>query len=100
MSVLVIRRRHARRHRLRKYRVLIDGRQRAEIGDDETVQAPVTPGEHVVRVQVGWRGSRELKLEIAHGDILRLECRPKAIPLLGLMYVWWRNDFISLETTS
>ncbi len=100
MSVLVIRRAHARRHRLRKYRLVIDGRQRAELGDDETVQAPVTPGEHVIRVQIGWRGSRELKLDVAHGAIVRLECRPKAIPLLGLMYVYWRHDYISLETAS
>jgi hypothetical protein len=100
MTVLVIRRRHARRHRQRKYRVVVDGRQRAEVGDDETVQAPVTPGEHVVRVQVGLRGSRALKVEVAHGQIVRLECGPRAIPLLGLMYVIWRDDFISLETVT
>jgi hypothetical protein len=100
MSVLVIRRTHARRHRLRKYRVMIDGRQRAEIGDDETVQAPVTPGEHAVRVQVGWRGSRQLSLEVPHGAIVRLECGPRAIPLLGLIYVYWRNDYIWLETVN
>jgi hypothetical protein len=101
MSVIVVRRIHAQwRDRRAGYRVIVDGRQRVAIGDDETVQIPVTPGVHAVRVERGWRGSKELKVEIAHGQILRFECGPNRILFLGLLYLYWRNQYIWLNTVT
>ena len=60
MTVLVIRRLPGKQDREYPYRVLIDGRQRAEVGDDATVQIGLTPGEHRVSLRVKWCGSREL----------------------------------------
>ena len=79
--------------------MLVDGVQRAEVGDDATVQIGLTPGEHRVRLRVKWCGSRDTPFTIAPGEILRMECRPKGIPLLALLYITlWRNDYIALET--
>ena len=99
MTVLVIRRVASAQDREYPYRVLVDGRQRAEVGDDSTVQIGLTPGEHRVSLRVKWCGSRELPVAIQPGEIVRMECRPKAKPLLALLYITlWRNDYIALET--
>jgi hypothetical protein len=101
VTVLVVRRvRHAQ-DRQYAYSVVVDGRQRAEIGDDSTVQIGLTPGEHRVRLRVKWCGSRELKFTIEPGAIVRMECRPKAKSLLALLYITiWRNDYIALDTVN
>ena len=102
MSVLVIRRVHvAWQDRARDYRVLVDGQQRAQVGDDSTVQIPVTPGEHVVRLTVDWCRSKDLRVALEHGQIVRLECRPNASPWLALLYITiWRGNYISLNTVA
>jgi hypothetical protein len=87
--------------RARDYRVLVDGQQRAMIGNDSTVQIGVTPGEHVVRLKVDWCSSPEVAVTIPHGAIVRLECRPNAGALSALLYVTiWRNRYISLTTVT
>ena len=99
MTVLVIRRLSDKRDRQYPWRVLVDGRQRAEVGDDATVQIGLTPGEHRVSLRVKWCGSRELPLTIAPGEIVRVQCRPNVRPLLALLYITlWRKRYIALET--
>ena len=100
MTVLVIRRLpRPKQDRDQVYRVLVDGAQRAEVGDDSTVQIGLTPGEHRVCLRVKWCGSREVPISIEPGQILRMDCRPKGIAVLALLYITlWRNDYISLET--
>jgi hypothetical protein len=99
MTVLVIRRVASAQDREYPYRVLVDGCQRAEVGDDSTVQIGLNPGEHRVSLRVKWCGSRELPVTIHPGEIVRMECRPKAKPLLALLYITlWRNDYIALDT--
>jgi hypothetical protein len=101
VTVLVVRRVPSAKDRDYPYRVLVDGRQRAEIGDDSTVQIGLTPGEHRVSLRVKWCGSRELPVTIQPGEIVRVECRPNAKPLLALLYITlWRNDYIALETVN
>jgi hypothetical protein len=102
LSVLVIRRaHHSWRDRARNYRVLVDGRQRAELGDDETIQIPVTPGQHVVLLKIDWCRSRDLQVDIRHGEIVRLECKPHPLPFLVLLYITiWRDKYISLDTVT
>jgi hypothetical protein len=102
MTVLVIRRAHSKwTDRARSYKVLVDGQQRAQIGDDAVVQVPVTPGRHVVRLEIDWCRSPDLACDLAHGEILRLECGPNASPLLALLYITiWRKNYIRLEMAS
>ena len=102
MTVLVVRRvRWPRQDREYAYRVVVDDQRRAEIGDDDTVQIGLTPGEHRVRLEVKWCRSREVEFTISPGEIVRMECRPKAKPLLAPLYVTiWRNDYIELDTVT
>jgi len=84
-----------------KYPLLdaVDGVQRAELVDDATAQIGLTPGEHRVEVRVKWCGSREVPITLEPGQILRMECRPRGIPLLALLYITlWRNRYIAIET--
>jgi hypothetical protein len=98
VTVLVVRRVGHAQDREYAYNVLVDGRQQAQVGDDSTVQIGLTPGEHRVQLRVKWCGSRELAFTIKPGEIVRMECRPKARPLLALLYITiWRNDYIALE---
>jgi hypothetical protein len=99
VTVLVVRRLPGSQDREYPYRVLVDGRQRAEVGNDSTVQIGLTPGEHRVELRVKWCGSREMPFTIQPGEIVRMECRPNVRPLLALLYITlWRNRYISLET--
>ena len=99
MTVLVIRRVADARDREYPYRVMVDGRQRAEVGNNATVQIGVTPGEHRVSLRVKWCGSREMPFTIQPGEIVRMQCRPNSKALLALLYITlWRNDYIALET--
>jgi hypothetical protein len=100
LTVLVVRRAHVPwRDYTRDYRVLVDGQQRAQLGDDSAVQIPVTPGEHVVRLGLDWCRSKDLRFTIEHGQIVRLECRPNGSPWLALLYITiWRDQYILLTT--
>ena len=58
------------------------------VGNDATVQIPLTPGDHVVRVQ-GRAGAARAKCQftIRHGEIVRLECQAKVSPWLAPLYL-------------
>jgi hypothetical protein len=99
VTVLVMRRLPGKQDREYPYRVIVDGRQRAELVDDSTVQIGLVPGEHRVGLSVKWCGSREIVFTIQPGEIVRMECRPNVRPLLALLYITlWRNNYIALET--
>jgi hypothetical protein len=99
MTVLVMRRLPGKQDREYPYRVIVDGRQRAELVDDSTVQIGLTPGEHRVGLNVKWCWSREIEFTIRPGQIVRMECRPNVRPLLALLYITlWRKRYIALET--
>ena len=99
MTVLVMRRLPGKQDREYPYRVIVDGRQRAQLVDDSTVQIGLTPGEHRVGLNVKWCGSREVVFTIQPGEIVRMECRPNVRPLLALLYITlWRKRYIALET--
>jgi len=99
VTVLVIRRLPGKQDLEYPYRVIVDGRQRAELVDDSTVQIGLTPGEHRVGLNVKWCGSPEIVFTIQPGEIVRMECRPNVRPLLALLYITlWRKRYIALET--
>ena len=100
MSVLVIRRAHGPRDQGRSYRVLVDGAQRALIGNDAAVQISLTPGDHVVRLKARWCRSQEFRFPISHGEIVRLECTAGSPWLAPLYLTIWRDRYISLNTVT
>ena len=71
--------------RARKYRVLLDGREVGRRGWGETLELPVGPGAHRLRVKIDWTGSPELQFRIESGQALSSVCRPARSAMLGLV---------------
>ena len=101
MSVLVIRRAHVPWTDLaRNYRVLVDGQQRVLLGDDATVQIPVTPGEHVLRLQIDWCRSQDMAVNVMSWRNRALRSPRKGRTLVGIALHYWRDQYISLKTVN
>ncbi len=82
--------------RLRAYTLLVDGEPRGTVGNGDTLEIELTPGEHRVRMKIDWAGSRELVVD--GGSDVALRCRANANPLLVLLYITiWTSDYIRLE---
>ena len=69
---------------LRKYRILVDGQERARVGPDESVVLRVRPGQHRVVARIDWCGSPPLECDVRAGEMLHLECGSN---LRGLRFV-------------
>jgi hypothetical protein len=74
------------RNRWRAYRVRIDGNPVGKIGVGETMDFPVSPGEHRVRLTVDhfW-GTREVMLQAREGEFAEFTCSPGVPWLTGLI---------------
>jgi hypothetical protein len=82
--------------RLRAYTLLVDGEARGRIGQGETLEIELVPGDHIVQMQIDWATSAELVVD--GGRDVALRCRANANPFLVLLYITiWRHDYIRLE---
>lgn len=99
MSQIVVRRTKALwQDRLRGYRVLVDGHDVASVENDSSVEIPVLPGTHSVRLQIDWCQSQEMRVEIKSGESVELVCGPNSTPLLALLYITtMRKNYIWLR---
>lgn len=99
MSQIVIRRvKAAWVDRGRDYQILVDGVARASVGNDSTVEIPVEPGAHSVRMKVDWCYSRELLITADADAPVLLECGPNASPILAVLYTTiLRNSYLWLD---
>lgn len=77
-------------HRLRAYRVRIDGNPVGKIAAGETMDFPVPPGEHRVRLTLDqlW-GTREAMLQVREDELVEFTCRPGAVWLMVLTALLW-----------
>ncbi len=75
---------------LRAYRVRIDGNPVGKIAAGETMDFPVPPGEHRVRLTLDrlW-GTREVMLQVREGELVEFTCRPGAVWLMVLTALLW-----------
>jgi hypothetical protein len=55
---------------VRKLNVLIDGRKVGTIGNKETREFDIDPGEHTIQVSMDWVRSRLLDVPIAEGQVI------------------------------
>ena len=103
LGEIVLRRESAaRQDRLRPYRVIVDQKEVAKVGNGAEARIPIPPGEHVVQMQIDWCYSNALNVVVEAGQAQRLVCGPNATPLLGLLYItflrrkylWLRLDTV------
>lgn len=71
----------------RSYRVIVDGKELAEIANRAQVQIPVKPGQRLVQLKIDWCQSKALKVNVEAGKTVVLECGPNSTPLLALVYI-------------
>jgi hypothetical protein len=88
MAHLVIRRdKVAWQDRGRSYRVIVDGKELAQIANGAEMQIPVKPGKRLVQLKFDWCQSEVLEVNVETGKTLILECGPNSTPLLALVYI-------------
>jgi hypothetical protein len=57
-----------------KFEIVVDGRSTASIEHGDTVEVPVEPGHHALRIRSGRYSSRELSFDAADGDVISFRC--------------------------
>lgn len=71
----------------RNYRVILDGREVAQVANGEEIGIALSEGKHVVQMRIDWCQSQALEIDVAVGETQILECGPNAKPWLALLYV-------------
>jgi hypothetical protein len=91
MAELIVRRRAAVwQDRLRDYIVLVDGSERARVGNGSEVRVHVEPGRHRVQLKIDWCGSPAVDVDVPEGGAQVLDCGPNANPLTGIFFIIFR----------
>jgi hypothetical protein len=68
----------------KSWQVIVDGEAVGSIGHRQTIELPVDPGEHTLRVKASERYiSRERRFEVADEQVVNFRCHgPVALPML------------------
>lgn len=89
------------RDRLRRYSVLIDGRQAGRVGRGRTLRFDVPAGAHTLQLKVDWCLSARLTVEAEPGKIVYFTCAPNGDAVEALASVTVKSsDYIALWQTS
>ena len=89
--------------RLRAYRILVDGVERAKLKAGSTVDIPVEAGNHAVTAKVDWCGSPTVNVTIHSGSTTTMECAsnlqgPRIF--LAIFYItFFRDQYLTLNET-
>jgi hypothetical protein len=87
MSRIVVNRVQSRwQDRIRDYKVVVDGRTVAHVGNGEEVAVTVDPGPHTVHMAIDWARSPPLHVHVGAEQTIWLECGPNAKPFLAMIY--------------
>ena len=70
------------------YDAVVDGRQAGALGLNDTIDIPVEPGRHTLRVRSGRNSSLTKTFDVAEGEIASFRCSGKSIlPIFLLSFV-------------
>jgi len=87
--------------RHRKWDVVVDGERVASVSSGRTCEVSLRCGEHEVWVGHRWLSSPGRSLDVRHGEVVSLSCRPRPHPLIWIPYgvasLVRQGLFISLE---
>ena len=99
LGEIVVRRENAWwQDRLRRYRVIVDEKEVARVGNGAEARISIPPGEHVVQMQIDWCYSNALSVVVQAGQAQPLVCGPNGAPLLALLYItFWRRKYLWLR---
>lgn len=91
MTILRIQRGFQHASAWRMYALFVDGVRAAEIGSNETIDVPVSPGTHTVVATIDWCSSNLLQLTCADGEVCAVE--------VGSNLAGWRSLLAPLYLT-
>jgi hypothetical protein len=57
-----------------RFEILVDGRSLGPLNYGETVEEPVDPGHHVLRIQAGRYSSRDHSFDAVDGEVVSFRC--------------------------
>lgn len=85
----------------RRYRVLLDDREAGSVKWGETLDLPIEPGAHRLRVQLDWSGSPTIPFNVSAGEVAEFVCRPRRAAALAIVSVIrsikHRDEWVILE---
>ena len=71
-----------------RYDVEVDGKHAGSLEPNETIDIPVEPGRHTLKVRSGRNSSRTRTFDVAEGEIVSFRCGGKRIlPIFLLSFV-------------
>jgi hypothetical protein len=104
MSQISIRREKQFADRFRKYGILLDGELVDFLRRGEEKEIPVSPGKHIIQLQIDWARSNSIKFTISDNKMLKFVCRSNCSGLrlfAALLYATvWANDYLHLSIES
>ncbi len=80
-----------------RFEVSLDGKDSGSLDDNETVEIPLEPGHHTIRIRKGRYSSRDQSFEIADGDVIDFRCHGARIWPMYVASIVRPNLAISLE---
>jgi hypothetical protein len=72
------------RDKLRAYKIILDGSEVSKIRNGQTINLPVSPGQHVLRLKVDWVGSDVQTFYAGADEVVRFECEPNGTAVTAL----------------
>ncbi len=61
-------------NKMRSYDIYVDGEKTGEIKNGETEEISVTPGEHVIQLQIDWCKSKKIPFRLSEGESHSFQC--------------------------
>jgi hypothetical protein len=75
-TLVVFRPKTTYRDRARRYRILLDGSEVAQLRHGESARLDVEAGRHAVQARIDWATTPELAIEVVEGATVALRCEP------------------------
>lgn len=74
MSKLIFERENQFVNKVRKYKILLNNEDTAEIKNGERKEIDVAPGSYKVKIMVDWSESKEVLVNVTEGETLQFQC--------------------------
>jgi hypothetical protein len=62
-----------------RFEISLDGKHVGSLENHETIDTPLEPGHHTLRIRKGRYSSRDLSFEAAEGEVIDFNCHGAAI---------------------
>lgn len=100
MPTLTVQRDKGRADSLRKYRILVDGKEVGKIGEGEILRQQIIPGRHVIEAKIDWCGSQPLQFTAKSKDrvvLVRSQLRGWNLLIALFTIIFNRRGYLKLE---